>query len=185
MPQASFPSEFPTLQGKAVCLRELCEDDIPGWFARATDAEAADLAGDPVPESIDMGTLWLERQRRLFRDRTGIRWAIAPVGSSVSVGTVGLTLDQALDGIAELGIVLARAHWSKGLGTTSARMAVLYGFEVLALREIRAEVLQRNSASIRLLEKTGFRMVRVLPPTEAEPEIMLAFSFPWSAPSAA
>jgi [ribosomal protein S5]-alanine N-acetyltransferase len=46
----------PELIGTLIRLRELNEDDIPGWFSRATDAESADLAGDPIPASIDLGT---------------------------------------------------------------------------------------------------------------------------------
>lgn len=183
--QVTFPSDFPTLQEQSIRLRELREDDIPAWFNRATDVEAADLAGDPVPHSIDLGIPWLERQRRVYRERMGIPWAIEPVGSATSVGTVGLALSRMNEGIAELGIVLARAHWNQGIGTTAARMAVRYGLHVLGLREIRAEVLQRNPASARMLEKTGFSMLRVLPPTELEPEVMLLYAIQVSALNAA
>jgi len=116
--------------------------------------------------------------------QAGIRWAMVPLGSSVSVGTVGLTLSPNEQNKAELGIVLARSFWSKGLGTTAARMAVRYGLYEIGLSEIRAEVLQRNPASIRLLEKAGFKMIRVQPPTEAEPEVMIVYALSRPSPSA-
>lgn len=171
-----FPETFPTLREASLTLRELREEDIPAWFARATDLEAADLAGDPVPDSIERGSPWLERQRTLFRQQAGIRWAIVPVGAAVSVGTVGLTLSPSEDGIAELGIVIARPQWGQGIGSTAARMAVRYALFDLGMREIRAEVLQRNPASIRLLEKAGFSKVRDLPPTDVEPEAMVLYA---------
>lgn len=185
MPFFRFPLAFPTLRDEAVALRELGGQDIPPWFARATDAESADLAGDPVPESIELGIPWLARQQDLFRKQAGIRWAIVPSGSPVSIGTVGLTLRTAEKPTAELGIVVAREYWGKGFGTTAARMAVRYGLVELGLDEVRAEVLQRNAASIRLLEKVGFKRVRVLSPTDAEPEVMILYALSQNAPTVA
>lgn len=172
-----FPSAVPVLEEGGITLRELGEEDIPAWFARATDLEAADLAGDPVPASIDLGQAWLQRQRDHFRRRTGIRWAIVPDGSPVSIGTVGLTL-LAGDGpvVAELGIVLARPHWGRGIGTMAARMAVRFGLLELGIVEVRAEVLARHPASMRMLAKAGFQRVRLLPPLEAEPEAMVLYA---------
>ena len=166
-----FPEAVPRLTGESVHLRELSERDIPAWFARATDAESADLAGDPIPASIDAGAAWLQRHRDRFRARTAIRWAIVPNAGEDSVGTVGLSITSQEHGIAELGIVLARAHWRRGLGSAAARLVVAYAFDTMALREIHAEVLQRNTASVRLLEKVGLRRVGdTAAATAAEPD---------------
>lgn len=174
--RARFPSAVPLLADGPVMLRELGEDDIPAWFARATDVESADLAGDPVPASIDLGQAWLQRQRDHFRHGTGVRWAIVTAGSPASVGTVALTLPAGEAGVAELGIVLARSHWGRGIGATAARLAVGFGFTGLGLAEVRAEVLARNPASMRMLAKAGFHRVRLLPPSEAESEAMVLYA---------
>lgn len=170
-----FPDTLPVLRDEIVCLRALEESDIPAWFARASDIEAADLAGDPVPASVELGVPWLARQREVFRLRTAMRWAIVPKGVGEGIGTVGLTLPEPQAAEAELGIVVGRPYWGRGLGTAAVRLALRYGFEVLQLQQVRAEVLQRNPASIRLLEKSGFGFVRLQPPTPAEPEVMLQY----------
>jgi [ribosomal protein S5]-alanine N-acetyltransferase len=176
MSNLKFPASIPTLVGKTVSLRELREEDIAPWFERATDAESADLAGDPIPKSIDAGQSWLQKHRDAFTNKSGLRWSMVPTGSSTSVGTIGLTVRPSEPPYAELGIVVARQWWSKGLGGEAAEMVVSYAFREVGLREIRAEVLQRNLASIRLLEKTGFQLTQILPPTQDEPEVMLAYS---------
>ena len=163
----SFPDALPILRGDEVCLRELTEADIPAWFERATDAESADLAGDPIPGSIDEGTAWLSRQRDHFGRQAALRWAIVPKGGTASVGTVGLTFSMQDARIAKFGIVIARASWGKGLGTSSARMVRDYAFGTLGLRELHAEALQRNLRSTRLLQKVGFQLLRTIP---ASPE---------------
>jgi [ribosomal protein S5]-alanine N-acetyltransferase len=159
----NFPEAVPELSGNLVHLRELTEDDIAPWFARATDAESANLAGDPIPNSIAMGLPWLSRHRERFQQRRAIRWAIVPNGATVSVGTVGLAITSEADGTAELSIVVARACWGKGIGTAAAKQVNDYAFNTLGLVQIRAEVLQRNLASRRLLEKTGFDLLRAVP----------------------
>lgn len=170
-----FPDTLPVLRDHTVCLRALEESDIPAWFERASDIGAADLAGDPVPASVEMGVPWLARQREVFQLRTAMRWAIVPNDVGAGIGTVGLTLPEPQAAVAELGIVIGRPYWGRGVGTAAVRLALRYGFEVLRLHQVRAEVLQRNLASIRLLEKSGFCFVRLQPPTPAEPEVMLQY----------
>jgi [ribosomal protein S5]-alanine N-acetyltransferase len=158
----SFPEAVPELTGAAVVLRELTEADIPAWFERATDVESADLAGDPVPESIELGTAWLKRHRDRFCQQAAIRWAIVPKGHTKSVGTVGLAIASKEHRMADLGIVVARAYWKRGLGTSATQLVTGYAFGTLEVAEIQAEVLKRNLASVRLLEKAGFRLLRAV-----------------------
>ena len=164
MPQTlHFPDALPALFGDKVSLRELTEDDVPAWFARASDPESAVLAGDPIPESVEMGVQWLQRHRERFRQQAGIRWAIVPKGSTDSVGTIGLTITSKAERRAELGIVIGRANWGKGIGISAAQLVTGYAFSTLGLAEMHAEVLQRNLASRRLLEKVGFQLLRAIP----------------------
>jgi ribosomal-protein-alanine N-acetyltransferase len=164
MPQLlNFPDSVPVLNGELVYLRELDQSDIPAWFARATDIESADLAGDPVPDSIALGSQWLDRHKDRFHRHAAIRWAIVPRGSTESIGTVGLAITSEERGAANLQIVVGRAYWNKGIGTSAAQLVKSYAFDSLGLVELNAEVLQRNLASVRLLEKVGFHLLRAVP----------------------
>jgi ribosomal-protein-alanine N-acetyltransferase len=158
-----FPTAVPRLHGATVSLRELTEDDIPAWFVRASDAESADLAGDPIPESVEHGYAWLRRHRERFRQQLGIRWAIVPTGAPESVGTIGFTITSQAERTCELGYVVGRAHWGRGLCTAAAALILDYGFSELGVALVRAEVLHRNGASRRVLEKLGFRIERDVP----------------------
>jgi RimJ/RimL family protein N-acetyltransferase len=73
----NFPAAAPKLHSEGLLLRELTHDDIPAWFARATDAASADMAGDPIPTSIEAGTAWLQRQRDRLARQAGMPWAVA------------------------------------------------------------------------------------------------------------
>lgn len=156
-PERPFPDVVPTLAGERLSLREVQEADLPAWFQRATDAESADLAGDPIPTSMDQGITMLQRIRDRFHARAAIRWAVVPAGTTTGVGTGGLAVDSQATGVATLSVVIGRAWWGQGLGAAAARRVTAYGFGTLGLAQVQAEVLQRNPASIRLLEKAGFQ----------------------------
>ncbi|CAN6286840.1 unnamed protein product [Urochloa humidicola] len=64
---------------------------------------------------------------------------------------------------AELGYVLARAHWGKGVATAAVKRTVAAVFgEVEGLERVEALVDVANPASQRVLEKAGFTREAVL-----------------------
>lgn len=150
---------FPKLTTPRLVLRAPSERDIPAWFARATDVEAASLAGDPVPDDISAGERWIARSRQRFADGKAIKWSIDQAGVADAIGTVTLSFDATDAKAAALGFVLARAHWGNGLGSEAAREVVRYAFETLALERVTAEAVARNFASLRILAKLGFKHI--------------------------
>ncbi len=56
----------------------------------------------------------------------------------------------------ELGYLLARKSWRKGFATEAASACLQLGFEKLGFREIIALTDLENTASQKVLEKTGF-----------------------------
>jgi RimJ/RimL family protein N-acetyltransferase len=51
------------------------------------------------------------------------------------------------------------AHWGRGLATELVRASLEHGFGALTLRAIGAFARPENAASIRVLEKCGFRLL--------------------------
>jgi RimJ/RimL family protein N-acetyltransferase len=57
---------------------------------------------------------------------------------------------------AELGYVIAKKYWGKGLTTKAVQQTIQTGFEDLGIKRIEAYVDPTNIASQRVLEKNGF-----------------------------
>jgi RimJ/RimL family protein N-acetyltransferase len=57
----------------------------------------------------------------------------------------------------EVGFLLRREVWGRGLGTEAVAALVAHGFGARGLQRIEADVDPRNERSIRLLERLGFR----------------------------
>lgn len=58
---------------------------------------------------------------------------------------------------ATMGYFIDREHNGRGLGTEAVTAAVRFAFEEAQLHRVQAGVMPRNAASIRVLEKVGFR----------------------------
>ncbi len=144
----------PELRTPRLILRAPEERDIPAWFKRATDQEAAALAGDAVPVSIAEGKAWLARLQQRVRAGERLQWVIDWPGYAESVGTVALSLK-----IPEISFVIGRDFWGQGVAGESARCVLAYGFDQLEMAKIQAELVADNLASKRLLDACGFRLV--------------------------
>jgi RimJ/RimL family protein N-acetyltransferase len=63
-----------------------------------------------------------------------------------------------VDGEGALGFTFAREYWRRGLATEAGLAFVAFGLEELKLRRIVATVQVGNDASVRVIEKLGFKL---------------------------
>src|SRR5262247_2038921 len=126
-----IPDSFPILRGSGITLRELAEEDLPAWYGRLSDREAATLAGDTVATSMQPAIDGLAFHRTAFRDKEGLRWSIVPDALGVSVGTIGFAAFTHPPRSAAIGAAIGRAHWGLGLATRAGRLVLEYGFSDL------------------------------------------------------
>jgi RimJ/RimL family protein N-acetyltransferase len=63
---------------------------------------------------------------------------------------------------AELGYVIARKYWGKGVATQAIKMTIQTGFKDLNVERIEAYIDPSNIASQRVLEKNGFEREGIL-----------------------
>ena|SRR5271157_178649 len=80
---------------------------------------------------------------------------------SCPIGICGLVKRDALDG-PDLGFAYLRRFWSKGFAAEAASATLEYARRTLLLRCVYGVVSPKNSRSIRLLERLGFRHARSL-----------------------
>ncbi|MFN0182172.1 MAG: GNAT family N-acetyltransferase [Gemmatimonadales bacterium] len=114
----------------------------------------------PRPYGREEARSWV-RHRVAHRATTGVETTFAirsPDG--FLVGSVGV--DDYPVGVqdwAELGYWLAPAERGRGLATSAVGSLVPHAFEHLHLARITASTLSNNRPSIRVLEKSGFRLL--------------------------
>lgn len=79
------------------------------------------------------------------------------------VGLHGVTRQQLAWRVdrADLGYWIGAAHRNRGLTTEAARAVLRFGFEALGLHKITVCCVKDNAASVRVIERLGFRLVGV------------------------
>lgn len=91
-------------------------------------------------------------------EKTGFRFYLVPAGEPETViGCIGLS--NVIWGAfrsAFLGYKMDRDYCGRGYMTMAVSMMVSYAFDELELHRIEANVMPKNAASLRVLEKNGF-----------------------------
>lgn len=137
-------------------LRDFVEADWKAVHEYASDAEVVrDMIWGPNTEAQtrEFIGIALEQQRRRPREQYGL----AIQFEERLVGACRLEVQDAAKKEADLGYVLNRAWWKRGIATEAARGLLKFGFEELKLHRIWATCAPENAASIRVLEKIGMQ----------------------------
>lgn len=127
-------------------LRAVTADDLPIFFEHQRDPESHRLAAFRPRERDAFMAHW----QKILANETGVVRTVV-VGDEV----VGNVLAWEDSGRHEVGYWIAREHWGKGLATR----ALAAFLEIVRARPLYAHVARHNGASLRVLEKCGFRVV--------------------------
>lgn len=84
------------------------------------------------------------------------------------IGFTGFKNLPELNGETDLGYRFIPEYWGKGIATESAIMSLKYGFEDLGLKTIYAFAEPDNIASVKIIQKLGFSLLKVAPYPEEE-----------------
>jgi ribosomal-protein-alanine N-acetyltransferase len=107
-------------------------------------------------------------QQRIWAEGTGIRWVITEPDHDAFIGDVGYFKLERQHRRAEVGYLLAKAYWRRGLMTEAMTAVLDYGFASMDLNRVEALVDPRNAASVGLLRKLGFAQEGLLRDYEFE-----------------
>jgi RimJ/RimL family protein N-acetyltransferase len=79
--------------------------------------------------------------------------------SGERIGQCGFVAPPGVDGVVEIAYGIDPAHEGKGFATEAAQALVGYALACKDVRTVRAHTLPHATASARVLEKCGFRLV--------------------------
>ena len=144
------------IQTQRLSLREFNENDLDALCGLVCDRRVTRYMFYMPGVRCDAKG-YLQKALAYQRERPRAVWelAIADLAGDGLVGSCNLTLMAA--GEADLGYMLRRDAWGRGLGTETAQALIDAGFGQLGLNRVISTVDVRNTASISVLEKTGLR----------------------------
>lgn len=148
---------LPTVRGERVVLRWLTPDDVDALFEIFSDPVVMRYWSSPPMVHRSEAAHLLAKIDEHFRNRDLFQWGIARADDDRVIGTCTLAHLNVANRRAELGFALGRLHWRKGLMSEALVALLDFGFGALNLHRLEADVDPRNEASIRILERLGFR----------------------------
>jgi ribosomal-protein-alanine N-acetyltransferase len=134
-------------------LRSFSLTDVEAVFAYAADPEITRyVEWDPHRNRRD-SALYI---RRCMEEHDGLRtFAVELCDIGRVIGAIDLRLVSRIWRVGEIGYTIARPYWGQGLNVEASRLAINYGFLVLAMRRIQAICDVANRRSYRTMEKLG------------------------------
>lgn len=148
--------EFPVLKTERLVLREITPGDVNEIFAVYSSDEAMKYFGKDTFKTTDEAYEMIERIRKAFCEKEGIRWGITFKDSDKLIGSGGFWRLVKPHFRAEIGYDLHPDYWGKGIMTEAVKAMIEFGFGKMNLHSVEANTDPQNAASARLLRKNGF-----------------------------
>jgi len=149
-------STFPFLRTERFVLRPLDISDDGEIFALRSDDEINKYLNRQKAVNIEDARDFIRKIQQGVADNSAILWVIAAKDTDHFNGTICLWNISAKNETAELGYELLPAHHGKGIIQEIMSVVINYGFDIMKLRIIEAELSPQNIKSVKLLEKNGF-----------------------------
>jgi ribosomal-protein-alanine N-acetyltransferase len=153
----SIFQSFPQLETKRLVLRRLQGTDSDALYSILGDEEVTRYYDDATFTQVSQANEQIEAWENGFLHRRCIRWGITRKEDGVLIGTCGYYGIHPWHLRASIGYELGRQFWRQGLMTEALNAIIDLGFKAMNLNRIDALVMPDNIASIRLLEKIGFK----------------------------
>ena len=133
----------------------LASGDAPEFTRYRNLPDVAQYQGWPLPYTPDLAHQLIDEMDRLERPVPG-RWVqLALDGGEGLIGDVGVWVD-ASEPLAMIGYTLAPEHQGKGYATEAVHAVINWLFTKQQVHRIAASLDQRNLASSRVVERSGF-----------------------------
>jgi [ribosomal protein S5]-alanine N-acetyltransferase len=143
--------DVPKIETERLVLRKITLDDAEDMFSYASNEEVTRYVTWDTHTSLSDSIEFINS----FLPQYDAPWGIELKGNGKFIGTVHFVWWQQQHNSAEIGYVLSKEYWGKGLITEAAKAIISFGFESMDLVRIQARCFLENKGSERVMEKLG------------------------------
>lgn len=150
-------AEVPTLETERLRLRRIQAGDLAAWACiwQCDAVRRYLLEFETAPDDSQVWSI-MEWAERIFKQKSGIRWAITQKRQHRMIGSCGFHLYDAQNRRLEIGYELHKDYWRQGLMSEALAAVLRFCFDCLRAHRVEADVSEGNIASAALLRKLGF-----------------------------
>lgn len=147
---------FSPMQTPRLLLRGVREADLGDLLSVNSNDEVTRHLPYASWRSLDDAWAWYRRIADLQTKNSCAQFAIVQRDSEQVIGSCLLHRYDPGSARAEIGYVLGRPHWGRGLMVEALRAVIAAAFAQADLRRLEAEIDPRNLGSLAVIEKLGF-----------------------------
>ena len=158
----NFSEPALSVAGERVTLRVPQMNDYEEWAALREASRGFLVPWEPTWPADDLTRSAFRRRLRRYAEdqRNDLAYPYFVLRNDDQKLIGGLTITNIRRGVAQagsLGYWMGAAYARQGYMTAAVRVLVPFAFSTLKLHRIEAACIPENTASVRLLEKTGFK----------------------------
>lgn len=116
----------------------------------------------PFPCELDEAQKLIKSYQEELEQKTVIRWAITSIDQNALMGGIRLVPTTRFNS-AEMGFWIGKDFWRNGYTIEAAASVLQFAFDELQFNRINAHAMVENAASLKLLEKLGFKQEGIHP----------------------
>lgn len=146
---------IPTLKTERLILRKIEKTDLDDVYEYASDPAVPKYLMWYEHKAKEYTKQYLKFISKLYARKKFYDWAITYNGKMI--GTVGFSSINLKHNRAEIGYVLNRNYWGKGIAAEAVAKILEFGFLALNFNRIEAIFLPENAQSRRVLEKSNMK----------------------------
>ncbi len=145
-------------KNKNFIVRTYQKNDAESIAKNANNRKIAKNLTDsfPHPYTIEAAKNWINKNQKLIRRKDPNQLSFAIEIDGEAAGGIGFSNIEK-NHKAMLGYWLGEKYWGRGVMTKVVKEMTKYGFNRLKLKKISAEVFLFNKASMKVLEKAGYK----------------------------
>lgn len=146
----------PLIETPRLLLRRVEAEDLPALMQVSGDEAVTQYLPYATWRGLDDAQAWFERMQALQASGDTLQLVVVDKALGQAIGTCLVFRHDAMSARAELGYVLGRAHWGRGVMHEALQALLAWALDAGGLRRLEAEVNPANTASVAVLQRLGF-----------------------------
>ena len=148
-------SNLPILETERLILRKVIFEDVEDMYLYGSDEEVAKYVTWDRHKTLADTKSYIELILNKYQNKQVAPWGIEYKKNGKLIGTIDFVWWQPNHKIAEIGYVLSKQYWGKGLTTEAVEALLKFGFNHMELTRIQARCFVENIGSSKVMEKSG------------------------------
>ena len=149
--------DLPRIETKRFILRKFTENDIDDLYEYASDNEVTKFLSWDTYKSVDIAVDYIENILLKYSKNEIAPWGIEWKENSKLIGSIDFVYYDRKNFSAEIGYVLNKNYWNKGIMTEALNEIIKFGFDKMDLIRIETRLDPMNVASERVMQKNGLK----------------------------